>query len=237
MKIDKRRAAFVLICVFGLIEALLWVDILWLGVYTVAAEYTSIVLAFAVSLVFIGKKPENYTIQTGLLFTCAADFFLVISDPVEKEPAMTAFLITQTAYCAFICFNGGKIFNIVHLVLRLFLSAVIVIVTAAIVKDKFDYLSAVSMIYYVNLIINAVCALCLFKRMPFFGIGLILFILCDTVIGLNVAIGSYIFADESSLLFIISHSPFNWAWAFYLPSQFFIAVSAAVGRIKSEKRA
>ena len=216
MKIDKRRAAFVLICVFGLIEALLWVDILWLGVYTVAAEYTSIVLAFSVSLVFIGKKPDNYSIQTGLLFTCVADFFLVISDPVEKEPAMTAFLITQTAYCAFICFNGGKIFNIVHLILRLFLSAVIVIVTAAIVKDKFDYLSAVSMIYYVNLII---------------------FILCDTVIGLNVAIGSYIFADDRSLLFIISHSPFNWAWAFYLPSQFFIAVSAAVGRIKSEKRA
>ena len=223
----KRRAFLTETCVFAIIEALLWIDILWGGILVNAAQYCSVVLAFAFSMLFIGRSPKRFLIQAGLLLTCVADFFLVVSNPIAQSPAMTAFVISQLAYCAFIVVFGGKIFNVVQLSIRAAASVAIEITAAVVLKDKFDYLAAVSMFYYVNLIINAVCAFFLFKKLPLFAIGLFLFILCDTLIGLNVALGTYIFVDESSVIYAISHSAFNWAWAFYLPSQVCIAVSAA----------
>ena len=223
----KKRVLLTEIGVFGLIEALLWIDILWGGILVNAAQYASVVLCFVFSLLFIGRSPERFLIQTGLLLTCVADFFLVVSNPIAQSPAMTSFVISQLAYCAFIVVLGGKIFNVVQLSIRAAASVAVEITAAVVLKDKFDYLAAVSTFYYVNLIINAVCAFVLFKKLPLFAIGLFLFILCDTIIGLNVAVGTYIFVDESSVIYAISHSSFNWAWAFYLPSQALIAVFAA----------
>lgn len=224
---DKRRVFLIKLCVFALIEALLWVDILWGGVYVVAAQYASVVLAFAFSLLFSGKTPKRFLIQIGLFATCVADYFLVVSDPIAQSPAMSAFVITQIAYCALIVSFSGRFFNFVHLTIRSVACIAAEIVTALVLKDRFDYLSAVSMFYYANLIINATFSFILFKKLPIFAMGLLFFILCDTVIGLNVAVGTYIFIDETSFLFAISHSSFNWAWAFYLPSQVCIAVTAA----------
>ena len=223
----KKRVLLTEIGVFGLIEALLWIDNLWGGILVNAAQYACVVLCFVFSLLFFGRFPKRFLIQVGLLMTCVADFFLVVSNPAEKDAAMTAFVLTQIAYCAVIVMFGGKIFNVVHLSVRAAASVAVEITAAVVLKDKFDYLAAVSMFYYINLIINAVCAFVLFKKLPLFAIGLFLFILCDTLIGLNVAVGAYIAVDETSFIYAISHSSFNWAWAFYLPSQALIAVFAA----------
>ena len=63
------------------------------------------------------------------------------------------------------------------------------------------------------------------KKSPLFAIGLVLFLLCDTIIGINVASGAYITISEASLLYKITHLPFDLAWVFYIPSQAFIALS------------
>lgn len=57
--------------------------------------------------------------------------------------------------------------------------------------------------------------------------ALILFLLCDTVIGLQVASGAYLPIPESSLLHRIIFMDLNLAWLFYLPSQVLISLHAA----------
>ena len=56
------------------------------------------------------------------------------------------------------------------------------------------------------------------------GIAFVLFLLCDTVIGLQVASSGYLPIGEGSLLHRLLFSGFNLAWLFYLPSQVLLAL-------------
>ena len=58
-----------------------------------------------------------------------------------------------------------------------------------------------------------------------FPIGLVLFLLCDTIIGLQMATGVYLPISEHSVIYKIIFTDFNLAWFFYLPSQVCIALS------------
>jgi hypothetical protein len=58
------------------------------------------------------------------------------------------------------------------------------------------------------------------------GIAFTLFLLCDTVIGLQVAAGGYLPIAQDSVLYGLLFSGFNLAWLFYLPSQVLIALCA-----------
>ena len=57
-----------------------------------------------------------------------------------------------------------------------------------------------------------------------FAIGLTLFILCDTIIGLE-NLESYISLSSDSLIYKMINVGFNLAWVFYLPSQVLIALT------------
>ncbi len=74
---------------------------------------------------------------------------------------------------------------------------------------------------------NIVAAFKRFGQNSLFAIGLVLFLLCDTVIGLQVASGGYLPIGEGTLLYKIIFAPFHLSWFFYLPSQVLIALTAA----------
>ena len=98
--------------------------------------------------------------------------------------------------------------------------------------EKCDAVALVSMFYYANLILNAVFACISFGKNPLLAIGLVLFILCDTVIGLSL-IDPYLTLPESSPIYAIIHPGFDLAWAFYLPSQALLAISLLPCRFKN----
>ena len=58
-------------------------------------------------------------------------------------------------------------------------------------------------------------------------VALVLFLLCDTVIGLQVASMGYLPIGEGSWLYRVIFPGWNMAWAFYLPSQVMLAVYAS----------
>jgi hypothetical protein len=92
--------------------------------------------------------------------------------------------------------------------------------------NKTDALAVISVFYYVHLMMNIVDAVIMRKAEPLLPIAFILFILCDTVIGLQVMSGGYLPIAEDSLLYRILFCDFNLAWLFYLPSQVLISLSA-----------
>lgn len=57
-----------------------------------------------------------------------------------------------------------------------------------------------------------------------------LFLLCDTVIGLQVASMGYLLIPEGSWVYRLIFSGWNLAWAFYLPSQVLLALHAGADR-------
>ena len=93
-------------------------------------------------------------------------------------------------------------------------------------REKTDALALISVCYYANVILNIVAAFRQFRSKPIFPIALVLFLLCDRVIGLQVAAGGYLPIGEDSWLYRLIFMNFNLSWFFYLPSQVLIALSS-----------
>lgn len=202
-------------------------------------SFLSVVLACLFCLLFMARTKAYLLTQTALIFTVAADYFLVLSNPQIKLPAMLAFLVTQLCYGLRIFLtdeNEGR--KRVEALVRIVLSFGIVIATAAVLGRDCDLLAPVSMLYYLHLLLNVVFAFLRFKRNAVLAFGLLLFILCDTLIGLAM-LESY-FPVNSDLIGRIVHPGFDLAWAFYLPAQMLLAVSllpAFKGSCKNKERA
>lgn len=211
-----------LIILFLLVESILYYFILTSGGQTlVAASYESIVLCFLFTLQGIKRNP---LIVAGMACTLGADFCLVVCDPIQRLWGMVFFLGAQILYAIHL---HRKQPNKVMLLVRIALSIAAEIVTALILKDNLDALAMVSMAYYANLIMNMVMAFAQWRKSRLLPVGFVLFILCDTIIGLQVAAGGYLPIAEGSLLYNLIFSGFNTAWMFYLPSQVLIALCGA----------
>ncbi|MBO5395155.1 MAG: hypothetical protein J6A28_04595 [Clostridia bacterium] len=229
----SKKLKWSLIGAFALIEATLLPLILTLsGLVVKILSFASIVLAFGFSLLFISFKNKAFFVQIGLFFTVMADIFLVVIEPRMQSLAMSFFSLVQMAYFAKLLFeNKNKKVRLANIISRVALVVIVEIVTILVVGAKTDYLALISMFYYTNLILNIVFAFFNFKQNPYFAIGMVLFALCDTIIGLQVAIGNYIFVSESSFIYKFVFSSFNWAWLFYLPSQTLISISCTKSTI------
>ena len=141
-------------------------------------------------------------------------------------PAMIFFSITQICYFLRLYLNQANSHNKrLHLIFRALSIVVALTLTIIVLKDKTDALSLVSLFYYANLIFNIIIAFAQFKKCPVLAIGLLLFLMCDTVIGLNIMANSYISDAKDSLIYRILNPGFNLAWIFYVPSQTLIAIS------------
>jgi uncharacterized membrane protein YhhN len=206
--------------IFVALEAVLYILILTTGGKTLIwSEFISIILCFTFALLHCAKP----LMIGGLAMTVCADFCLVVCDPIQQLWGMVFFLGAQTFYAVLLHRQG------LHkglLIARLALTVAVEAVAILILGENTDALALVSMCYYVNLIMNMVCAFARFRDNRLMAMGFVLFILCDTVIGLQVAAGGYLPIPEGSLIHKIIFSGFHLSWFFYLPSQVLLALSS-----------
>lgn len=195
-------------------------------------RYTAVILA-CIFCAFLAEKSLSFLFtQIALLCTVGADFFLVYLDEIRQLPAMIFFSVVQIAYFLRLYFEDESITRKkVHVIVRVTISFAIIIITTAVLGKSADALSSVSMFYYANLVLNAIFAFISFKKNPIFAIGLLLFILCDTVIGFSL-IDTYLPLSGDSFIYKIIYPGFDLAWAFYLPSQALLSISLLPKRLK-----
>ena len=234
--IFKSRIALVVITsVFVCAEIFLSVFLqLASGRAVAASSFGAIILACLFCLVSMEKSREYAFTQIALVCTVCADYFLVWSSPIVQLPAMAFFLVAQLAYACRLYLLAEKRERIAQIISRVVLSSVIVVVTIVVLGEGIDALSVISMLYYANLILNAVFAFCGFRCRKLLAIGFLLFILCDTVIGLDM-INAYLPISEDAYLYKIIRPGFNLAWVFYLPSQVLLSLSMMPGKFKKIK--
>ena len=219
----KTKKSWVIPLSFVIIQMILYTVILTSGgKLQVWSEYASIVLCFLFALLHF----KDGFIIAGLAMTLCADYCLVICDPMQQLWGMVFFLAAQIFYAVKL---HRRDLPWGFLAARVALTAAVMAVAWVILGDNADALALVSMAYYVNLIWNMVCAFTRFQDQRLLAIGFVLFILCDTVIGLQVAAGGYLPIAEGSLIYKIIFSGFHLSWFFYLPSQVLIALSARKG--------
>lgn len=211
-----------LLTAFLLVEAALYALILT-GHWVVSAQYAAVVLC--VLFVIAHLRGANYYILGALLCTAAADWFLVVQRPQEKLTAMLFFLGAQTLY-AVLLHRRARARGLITA--RLLLVLVAEAVTVLVLREKLDALAMVSIAYYAMVILNIVCAFCSYKKEPLMAWALVLFFLCDTVVGLQVASVDYLILPAwlNNVLFC----GFPLDWLFYLPSQVMLAVCGRKNR-------
>lgn len=191
------------------------------GNLLVWSSFISIVLCFLFAV--FGANKSNALVVSGLFFTVLADFCLVVCDPMQQLLGMVSFLLAQSCYAVMLHRQGQ---HKAMAPLRLSLVILVEVVAVVVLRDKTDALALVSMAYYVNLIMNLICAFSRFKENKLLAIGFICFLLCDTVIGLQMAAGVYFPIVEDSLIYRVIYMDFHLSWFFYLPSQVMIALTA-----------
>lgn len=220
-------------------ELCLWIAILFFtsGLSSRLCSFFSILLAFLFGLRFFKPDADLLLLCSGLLFTVAADCFLVLPSPLEYKFQVVGtglFCITQMFYFVYLLLNTeGKKMRIIHAVVRASAVVIAEIAVICVLRENLDVLSVLSLFYVANLAVSVAFAYTQgLERLPF-AIGLTLFLCCDLFVGLSVAIGSYIQVAESSLLYKIVFADFNFVWFFYLPSQVLLATYVA---LQSEKK-
>lgn len=205
--------------IFIMVEAVLYALIMTAGgKLLIWSEFISIILCFLFAL-FSFKYP---LMIGGLAFTVCADFCLVMYQPIQQLWGMVFFLTAQIFYV--VQLHRQKLPGSL-LTARLILAIAVEIIAVLILGENTDTLALVSICYYVNLIMNMVCAFARFKHNRLLAFGFVLFILCDTVIGLQVASGGYLPIPDGSFVHDLIFSRFHLSWFFYLPSQVLIAIS------------
>jgi hypothetical protein len=224
LKTDKSR--IILISAFLLIELTLLALVQTTGGEMNDLFSYLVVVLSAIFLIFSFQKTKSYLFtQVAAITTILADLFLVVIDPMIQLPAMIFFSGTQICYFLRLYFEtDSKKEKRLHLIFRVGLSLVVMLITVVVLQEKTDALSLVSMFNYTNLILNVVFAFVHFNKSKALAIGLLLFLLCDTVIGLDIMAKSYITGQvvEAINSFL---SKMNWAWLFYVPSQALLAIS------------
>lgn len=224
MELSNKRKSIVVMTLFLVVELVLYILILTIhGPWLTVCLYSSIILCFLYALSNCNK--DNALIIGGLGFTLAADFCLVVCSPIEQLWGMVFFLGAQILYAVKLQLHTKNKILIFVRFCHIILAEIVAVVFLG---EKTDALAVISLCYYVNLFVNIIAAFARFNENKFLSVGLLLFILCDTVIGLQVASGTYLPISENSLIYKIIFGEFYLSWFFYLPSQVLISLSSRV---------
>lgn len=201
------------------------------GQFVIVAQFTFVV--FNVACTFLFNRKINL-IHIGLIATLFGDFFLTLLRPQLLEAGLAFFLIAHLIYSVFLLKQQSKQAQRVHIILRSALSVAVIVVAFILFGKSINLLILLAAVYVVNFAINIVYAFMKFKTNYLFAIGLVLFFLCDIIIGLRAceSIGLFTielngFIDQfCSWRFL--NPPFgeNVAWIYYCPSQTLIALFA-----------
>lgn len=200
------------------------------------SSFSSIVLVTLFFALFFEKSYDYLFTQLALVFTVAADYFLVLNDAEQKLPAMVCFTLVQLFYLVRIHVNlSGKRARLVHLATRCSAGVLAIALTLLVLGNGADALAVISVFYYSMLITNIIFAFMLRPACPVFAIGLLLFLGCDTFVGLGM-IDEYLPVAEGSVLYYLAHPPINMAWLFYTPSQTLLGLSLLGKRFAITKK-
>ena len=175
-------------------------------------------------------------LRISMLFTLLADYFLVAAKEINNLVGVSVFIGTQLFICLHILANeDNKRWFVANIAVRSSLSVLIVIGAMIILGKGADLLAIVSVIYYANLITNAIFAHRLGKSGIMLTVGLVLFALCDVNVGLADLDSLYGGFPEGSFFYNLLYSDFDLIWIFYIPSQTLIPLSLLLpGKIKNQ---
>ena len=178
--LTKDKSGLILPLCFLLLESVFFVLIQTTGGrVNEIISFSSVTLAFVFSLFYLSKDGKSISTSSGLLFTVVSDLFLVIIKPQYKLVAMIFFSFAQLSYFIRLLYSDSdKDRRIKHTLIRISASLLAIILTLAVLRDKTDALSLVSMFYYANLTVNIVYAFIHCKDYLIFAVGLVFFILC-----------------------------------------------------------
>lgn len=190
----------------------------------------------SISEIIFDKKDGNL-LRIAMLFTLAADYFLVVLSEKNRLAGVTFFLGTQLFVFLHIMVNDDNPrLRRIHITTRLGLMAILIIAAYATLGETADALAIFSVIYYSNLCTNAIFAHRSGKGGIILTIGLILFALCDINVGLSVLNDMYVGGfPEGSLLYELINADVNLIWVFYIPSQTLISLTLIMRGKESDK--
>lgn len=207
---------------FLLTELLLYPVILFArGKAAVFSSFGAIVLCFVYGLMHLSSGSR--LLLCGMAVTVAADFCLVICNPRQQLLGMVFFLAAQIFYAVKLHTEKP---NPRLLFLRLGLTLGAVVLCVLVLRKNTDALALVSLCYYANLVMNLVAAFGTGKKYRLLAIGFVLFLLCDTIIGLQEGAKGYLNIAQDTWFYKWLFMDFNMPWVFYLPSQVCIALSS-----------
>lgn len=223
--IRNKKLLLALSGVFVLLECCLAILIQTEAAISFNARYCAVLLAALFITLFFERSLSFLFTASALLFTVFADYFLVYLDEMKQLPAMYCFAVVHIAYFLRLYFEEPNKAHRKHrLILQATLSLLILVVTKLVLKENCDALALVSMFCYANLILNTVTAFHTLKKSYLVALGLLLFIFCDTLVGLSV-IKAYLPVSPDSFIYTLLYPGFDIVWAFYLPSQALLAMS------------
>ena len=191
-------------------------------------SYSATVFCLAVTLFFFQKKVGWGLQVAAFVCTLFADFFLVLLSGEQKTLAMCAFLCAQLCYAWRTVRMATPKEQWLNVVLRLVCSVVGAVAVVAVLQENTQPLFVISLVYYVNLLVNIVFSFVHWKdgvEAKYMAVGLLCFSLCDLSIGLNFVINIFSLGPGS---FLYGLKPiFNkFVGIFYPPSQALLCVSA-----------
>ncbi len=224
---------------FGIIQAVLHYFTLFTD-KSATASFSMIVLCFIFSVVFITYNKHNYMVAFAMFFTLVSDLFLVVllpetSNEMYRTLAMVTFSGVQLYYFCYLIKTTFYKNYINHVIIRITVGVISTIVTVIVLNESVNFLAVISVFYYANLIANCVYAFINFKGSPLFAIGLLLFVFCDTFVGVQVGSEMFFTIKEGTLLYKIFFANFNFTWLFYGFSQVAISLSVLHNRLGNSK--
>ena len=213
------------VALFFTVEILLGIRFQTGSSYGAQLRFLTVLLACLCCVLFAERSWTYATTQLALLMTVCADLFLVLPSSPNQLPGMLFFSVAQLSYGARLYLDESRsAYRIVQLISRGAVSAVALLATVIVLGKSCDAVALVSVFYYANLVLNLIFACTQMADQYVLAVGFILFIFCDTVVGLAF-MDPYLPMPEGSFIDRLIHPGFDLAWAFYLPSQMLLAVS------------
>lgn len=198
-----------------IIEILIYISFMFFDDYIDSNIRFIGIVILLIYLLFEKRSKDLFILRLALLFTIISDLFLLVIDDFYIVGVL-CFIIVQLIYLYRL--RGFTKLNFYIPILICFN----LIFVKIILKDGFDYLLALTVIYFTLIVNNMVLSLISFKSNPLFALGLVLFVCCDIFVGIY-NLSAYV--EVGSLINIINTSGIDFAWGFYLPSQVLIALS------------
>ena len=208
----------ILILIYSLIELVICILLLTKLIDKVnILRYSLIIINFIASIVILAFSRSKRSIYfcISFFFICLADYGLIILGD-NYELSVTYFLFAQLALMIMMKINK------LELLIRLSLVIVLEVVAVLICKDLYSILVFVTMIYLSTFISNITFGI-IKKENIVFIIGMILFIMCDTCVG----IANFELFTNEKLVEICEKLIF----IFYIPGLYLMVIGTYINEI------